>query len=99
MVGFCELPRSGGKFLRSWKKLRTIPLFWLLTRLVLALYLIASALAAFDAKALSPVEIGLRLVAAAAIMMRAELIQFVAIAFALALLAWHHFGARRAVLT
>jgi len=72
-------------------------LLWLLTRLVLALYLVASALAAFDAKALSPVEIGLRLLVAAAIMVRPELIQFVAIAFAFVLLAWHHLATRRSV--
>jgi len=74
-------------------------LLWLLARLVLALYLIASALAAFDAKVLSAVEVGLRLMTAAAMMMRPELIQYMAIAFALALLAWHHLGARRQVLT
>ncbi len=73
-------------------------LMWLLTRLVLALYLIASALAAYDAKALSPIEIALRLVAAATVLMRPELVQFTAIAFALALLAWHHLGARRPAL-
>ena len=70
-------------------------LMWLLARLVLALYLVASALAAYDARPLNAVWIILRLAVAAAILMRPEGVQFAAIASAAALLAWHHFGGRR----
>jgi TRAP transporter 4TM/12TM fusion protein len=70
-------------------------LMWLLARLVLALYLLASALAAHDAKPLSMLWIGIRLATAAAVLMRPEVVQYGAIAFAIALLGWHHFGSRR----
>lgn len=71
-------------------------LLWLLARLALALYLVASALAGHDARSLNFAWIAARLATAVAILMRPELIQFAAIAFAAALLAWHHLGARRA---
>ena len=70
-------------------------LLWLLARLALALYLVASALAAHDATPLSPVWILFRLATAIAVLMRPEIIHFIAIAFAVALLAWHYLGARR----
>ncbi|MEX0339801.1 MAG: TRAP transporter permease [Arenibacterium sp.] len=70
-------------------------LLWLLARLVLALYLVASALAGHDAKPLLPVWIGARLVVAVLVMMRPESIYLVGIALAGALLAWHHLSARR----
>jgi TRAP transporter 4TM/12TM fusion protein len=72
-----------------------LSLSWLLARLVLALYLVASALAAYDARPLSVVWVILRLATAVAIMTRPETVQFAAIACAAALLAWHHLGARR----
>jgi len=72
-------------------------LIWLIARLFLALYLIASALVAFDARKLSTVWIGLRLAAAVAILMKPEVIHLAAIGFAIALLAWHHVGSRRAL--
>ncbi|MFK7835962.1 MAG: TRAP transporter permease [Sulfitobacter sp.] len=71
-------------------------LMWLLARLILALYLVASALAGHDAKPLSILWIALRLATAAAILMRPEIIQFSAIAVAILLLAMHHISARRA---
>ncbi len=70
-------------------------LAWLLARLVLALYLVASALAAHDARPLGPVWIAARLVLAVGIMTRPEALHLAAIAAAAALLAWHHIGARR----
>jgi len=71
-------------------------LLWLLARLLLALYLVASALAAFDARPLSPVMILIRLGSAAAILMKPETVHLAAIAFAIGLLGWHHLSARRA---
>jgi TRAP transporter 4TM/12TM fusion protein len=68
---------------------------WLLARLVLSLYLIASALAGFDAKRLMSVEIVLRIAIAVAVLARPELIHFTAIAAAFALIGWHYFRARR----
>ena len=65
-------------------------LLWLLARLTLALYLLASALAAYDAKPLSTPWIALRLVTAALILVRPEIIHLAAIGTAVALLAWHH---------
>ena len=70
-------------------------LLWLLARLVLALYLVASALAAHDAKPLTPFWIAARLATAAAIMARPEMIQFGGIAVAVTILAVHHIGHRR----
>jgi TRAP transporter 4TM/12TM fusion protein len=70
-------------------------LMWLLARLVLALYLVASALAAFDAKKLTVLWIALRLACAVAIMARPEMIHLAAVAFAALLLGWHHLDARR----
>jgi TRAP transporter 4TM/12TM fusion protein len=71
-------------------------LAWLLARLILALYLVASALTAYDAKPLSLMWIVVRLATAVGVMARPELVYFAAIAFAAALLAWHHLDARRA---
>lgn len=70
-------------------------LIWLLARLVLALYLVASALAAYDAKPLTPIWIAVRLAIAAAVLMKPEMVHFAAVAFAIALLGWHHTSARR----
>ena len=70
-------------------------LAWLLARLVLALYLVASALAAHDARPLNAIWIILRLIIAVGIMARPEAVHLGAIAAAAALLAWHHIGARR----
>lgn len=72
-------------------------LLWLLARLGLALYLVASALAAHDAQPLSFAGVIIRLATAVAVLMRPETVQFAAIVFALGLIAWHHFQARRAV--
>ena len=71
-------------------------LVWLLMRLMLALYLVASALAAYDMKPLSLPWVVIRLVAAVAIMVRPETVHMSAVVASLAILAWHHFDARRA---
>jgi TRAP-type uncharacterized transport system fused permease subunit len=71
-------------------------LSWLLIRLALALYLVASALAGYDAKPLSMMWIAIRLVTSVALMLRPEIYHFTAFAFAIALLALHHLGARKA---
>ena len=70
-------------------------LAWLLARLVLALYLVASALAAFDARVLTPLWIAVRLILAVGILMRPDFIQFGAILTAFAILVLHHFRAQK----
>jgi TRAP-type uncharacterized transport system fused permease subunit len=70
-------------------------LLWLLARLILALYLVASALAGHDARPLSALGIALRLATAAAVMMRPEIIQYAALAVAVGVLGWHHLNARQ----
>ncbi len=72
------------------------PLSWLLARLVLALYLVASALARYDAKPLSLAWVVVRLAAAVLILFRPEAIHLAAVVFAIGILAWHHVDARRA---
>ncbi len=71
-------------------------LLWLLARLVLALYLVASALAAHDARPLSALWIAVRLGVAIAVMARPEVIHLTAVGCAAFLLGWHHINARRA---
>lgn len=73
-------------------------LLWLLARITLALYLLASALAAYDAKPLTPIWIVLRLVLAAGILTKPETYYLAAIAAAVATLAWHHLSVRRQAL-
>ena len=70
-------------------------LIWLLARLVLALYLLASALAAYYAKPLALIWIAIRLATAIAILVRPEEIYLAALVVAAAVLGWHHFGGRR----
>lgn len=79
--------------------IQPVALIWLLIRLVLALYLLASALAAYDAKPLSSIWILIRLATAVAVLMRPELVHFTAVAFAGALIFWHHLGARQVQMT
>ncbi len=70
-------------------------LLWLLARLSLTLYLVASALAAHDAARLSLPEVVLRLAAAVMVLAKPEALHFTAIAAAVGLLAFHHVRARR----
>ncbi|MBX2885596.1 MAG: TRAP transporter fused permease subunit [Granulosicoccus sp.] len=69
------------------------PLLWLITRLVIALYLLASALAAYDARPLSVFWIFARLVIAVALLVRPETIHIAALVVAIVILLWHHLRA------
>lgn len=66
-------------------------LVWLLFKLVFALYLLASALAGFDRKALSLFEIVLRLALAALIMFKLAIVYIPAIMAAVVLVVIHHY--------
>lgn len=70
-------------------------LAWLIARLVLALYLVASALARYDVVALQPLEVLARLALAVGVLLRPETHHLMAIAGAMALLGWHNLAARR----
>jgi len=72
-----------------------VALAWLLVRLILSLYLVATALTQFDSKSLSLVEVFTRLVLALAILMKPEAIHFAALIFSAGLLALHIWRARR----
>ena len=71
-----------------------VGLSWLLARLVLALYLVATALAKFDSKSLSLLEVGMRLALALAILAKPQAIHFAAIIFAATLLLFHNWRSR-----
>ncbi len=62
---------------------------WLIVKLIVALYLLASALAGFDRRALSAPEIILRLALALFILFKATYISLPALCIAIALLAFH----------
>ena len=72
-----------------------VGLSWLLARLVLALYLVATALAKFDSKSLSLFEVSMRLALALAILAKPQAIHFAAIIFAATLLLFHNWRSRR----
>lgn len=65
------------------------PLAWLLLRLMVALYLLASALARFDRARLTTVEIFARLAIALALMFANPLVHLPALAAAIGIIAWH----------
>ena len=73
-------------------------LAFLLARLVLALYLVSSALAAFDHKTLNIVEIGIRVGIAVLILARPAEVYWLAIAAGLAVIGIHFLQSRRAAL-
>jgi len=82
---------SGAQYLPGYDgQLHLGMLFWALLRLTLALYLLASALAAYDRRALSAIEIIIRLGLAALIMFKVVEINAVAFVAGIALL-WFHF--------
>ncbi len=70
-------------------------LLWLIARLVLALYLLASALARFDRAALPFWDTGLRLVLALLVVSADPAIHGPAIAAALLWIGWHSYSTRR----
>ena len=67
-------------------------LAWLLFRLVVALYLVASALSRFDAARLSGFEVSLRLVLAVLVLLKSPTVAVAALAATALYLAMHHFG-------
>lgn len=72
----------------------TVPLLWLLARLVFGLYLLASALARFDRAALPLWEVGLRLALAALTISNDSALYGPAIAVAILWIGWHGFRTR-----
>ncbi len=70
------------------------PLIWLMFKLVLALYFVASALARYDTGPLSMPWVIVRLAIAVGLLMRPEMIHFGAIALGLAVLVVHRFSAK-----
>ena len=67
-----------------------LALLWIACRLVVALYLLASALARFDRRRLGGAEVILRLALAALVMAASPMIHGIALLMAAALVAWHH---------
>ena len=87
---------AGTQYLQGYSGKLDVPaLAWLLARLVLALYLISSALAQYDARPLSWLETCLRLILAVLILFKLPMIYASAIAAALALVLWHYITNRR----
>jgi TRAP-type uncharacterized transport system fused permease subunit len=70
-------------------------LLWLLVKLIVALYLLASALAGFDRKSLTAIEVALRLLVALLIMFKPAAIHLPALLAAVALLASHYLRNRQ----
>ena len=70
-------------------------LAWIAARLILALYLISSALARYDGRQLSWLETALRLVLAVLVLIKSPMIYSGAIVAALLLVGWHYLGNRR----
>ena len=65
-------------------------LLWLLAKLIVALYLLASALAGFDRKSLPALEIVIRLLLALLILFKPAMIHLPAVLAAVALLVFHY---------
>jgi len=74
----------------DWPSLATLGL-----RIALALYLIASALAKYDARAMGKVEIALRLLAAVLILWKTVMLMWVGLGLALVVVALHYVSARQ----
>ena len=75
----------------------TAHLLWLGAKLVLALYLIASALAKFDSCRMTRVEVAARLVLAVLVLWKTDTLMWVGIVGAVLVLCWHHLIAARRV--
>ena len=69
------------------------PLLWLIFKLVVSLYLVASALTKFDVENLSVFGVAVRLVLAVLVLIKAPEISNVALGVAIVLLAFHQFRA------
>ena len=68
---------------------------WLILRLALALYLVASALSRFDYTPLTSIAALLRLICAVLVISRPELVHLPAVAISIGLLFWHYIGASK----
>ena len=73
-----------------------LPLIWLLAKLILALYFLASALARYDTAPLSMLWVLIRLGIAVCLLARPEVIHLSAVAAAIAVLVLHRATAGRA---
>jgi hypothetical protein len=67
------------------------PLLWLILKLIISLYLVASALMKFDAANISVIETLIRLLLAVLILIKATEISSVALGLAIVLLAFHQY--------
>ncbi len=82
---------SAAKYLPGYDgQFHLLALCWLLLKLIFALYFLASALAGFDKRSLSALEIALRLVLAVLMMFKAPIIYLPALIASLVLLALHY---------
>ncbi len=89
-------PKVPGMFLDGYDgNIQYQALALLLIRVILAMYFVSSSLAGFDARALSPVEIGLRLVVAALILFKPIEVYGPAVLAWFAIMAVHYIRARR----
>ena len=68
---------------------------WVALRLIVALYLVSSALARYDARELSWLEVGLRLLLAVLVLLKLPTFQIGGLVAALMLVTWHYLGSRR----
>ncbi len=78
---------------------QTMPLIWLLARLIFALYFLASALSRYDAGPLNMVWVVVRLALAVGILARPEMIHLTAIGLGVGVLLAHRFGPTRAAVS
>ncbi|HCA13689.1 MAG TPA: C4-dicarboxylate ABC transporter, partial [Alphaproteobacteria bacterium] len=86
---------AGAQYLPGYDGNLDVPaLAWVIARLVLALYLISSALAQYDARPLNPIETAARVGLAALVMFKLPVIYSAAIVAAVVLIAWHYLGSR-----
>ncbi|MEM7259839.1 MAG: C4-dicarboxylate ABC transporter, partial [Pseudomonadota bacterium] len=76
-------------------QIHLLPLLWLIAKLMVALYLLASALAGHDRKSLTAIEIVLRLIVALLIMFKPAAIHLPALLAAAALLSSHYLRNRQ----
>ena len=67
------------------------PLMWLVFKLLIVLYLVASALMGFDAKRLSTIWTIVRIIVAILILIKIPAISISALIFAFVILIYHHF--------
>lgn len=87
---------SGQRFLTGYDgEFHLLLLLWLLVRLSLTLYLLASALAIFDQVPLPGWEAAVRIVLAVLALSGTLTLQLPAVTLGVAILVWHHYKAKR----